>query len=90
LDQVLDRDLAEIVDRMPDEPWIVMECTQPGVALKTQHPADLTGLVIVIDLRRRPLLANRAQPTLSIDEFLNLGRPNAVPVTKTIVTVSTM
>jgi len=84
-DQVLAQGVeADVLGRGAQHVRIVLELAQSTVAVEAQQGSDGAGGVIMIDVLCGSSLADRTQPTLSVEQRIGFLRSDAVPASEVI------
>jgi len=69
---------------------ILVEGAEGPVAAVAERGPDEAALVVVVHLQCRLFAADRADPTLGLDECGNLIRADPIPIAEVIVAAATL
>jgi hypothetical protein len=71
----------DVLRGCPEQARVVLELAEAAVAVEAEQGSDRARLVVVVDVRRRSGLADRAEATLRLEHRVSvLGRDPVPPL----------
>lgn len=80
----------KIFDGALEDYRIIFRPAQCAVAVETHDPSDLSSDMVVVDVLRQPILANRARAVLLDDRLSNDRLVNAIPQFQKVVLMTSV
>jgi hypothetical protein len=80
----------KVIHSRPDKARAIPKGPQARIAFQTENASDLSGLVVMVDLRRLAAPTDRANSILFLNHLVEFRFRNSVTLPKVILTRVTM